>query len=75
MHLYSKTVLEQYKKVEQNSSIIMDVIIFKRYACNLGEFKSVSPPTARYLNRIKCSSVEGLISIDLDVGLLGCDAV
>jgi hypothetical protein len=53
----------------------MDVIIFKRYACNLGEFKFIYPPSARYLNRIKCSSVEGLIFIDLDVGLLGCVVV
>jgi hypothetical protein len=40
----------------------MDVIIFKLYACNFGAFKSISPPSACYLNRIKCSGVEGLSS-------------
>jgi hypothetical protein len=63
MHLYSNTVLEHYKKkVEQNSSIIVAVIIFKLYACNFGAFKCISPPSARYLNRIKCFGVERLIN-------------
>jgi hypothetical protein len=39
----------------------MDVIIFKLYACKFGAFKSISPPSAHYLNRIKCSGIEGLI--------------
>jgi hypothetical protein len=43
--------------------IITDVIIFKPYACNFGAFKSISPPSANYLNIIKCSGVEGLNSI------------
>jgi hypothetical protein len=38
----------------------MAVIIFKVYACNFGAFKSISPPSSRYLNRIKCFGVEGL---------------
>jgi hypothetical protein len=39
----------------------MDVIFFKLYACSFRAFKSISPPSARYLNRIKCSGVEGLM--------------
>jgi hypothetical protein len=63
MYLNSNTVLQQYKKVERNSSIITDVIIFQLYARNFGAFKSISPPSANYLNIIKWSGVEGLNSI------------